>query len=85
MKIQGPNSLINIYKNSQNNVVKAKKSVAQQDKIDISFAAKKLQRNEAATSERSKQVSDIKQLVQTGEYKVNHNQTAADMISFFEK
>lgn len=85
MKIQGPNPIINAYKNNQSKVVKTNKNIAQKDKLNISFEAKNLQRNGMSSADRTQKVSDIKASVQSGDYKINYNQTANDMINFFRK
>lgn len=82
MKIQGPNPLINIYKQNHSKIIKANKDIKQTDKIDISFEAKKLQENGVGSLDRATKIAEIKQLVQNDEYEVNYDQTARGMIDF---
>ena len=55
------------------------------DELNISAEAKKLQKNDAYAVERSKYVAEIKKLVQSGEYKVDYDKTAQEMIDFWSK
>lgn len=84
MKIQGPNPLINTYRQQQQKF-KTNKNEQFKDQIKISTEAKKLQENNQIDIERSKYVNEIKQLVQSGEYKVEHDKTAQKMIDFWTK
>jgi len=84
MKIQGPNPLINAYRNqSQKQAIQ--KNDKHRDELNISAEAKKLQKNDAYAVERSKYVAEIKKLVQSGEYKVDYDKTAQEMIDFWSK
>lgn len=84
MKIQGPNPLINAYKQQRQNHI-TNKNKHQKDQLNISTEAKKLQQHKHYNIERSKYVDEIKQLVQSGEYKVEHDKTAQKMIDFWTK
>lgn len=84
MKIQGPNPLINAYKNQHQKHI-TNKTEHQKDRLNISTEAKKLQLDKQYDVERSKYVDEIKQLVQSGEYKVDHDKTAQKMIDFWTK
>lgn len=83
MKIQGPNPYINTYKNQQQKQAPIK-AERQKDELKISTEAKKLQKNEVQL-ERSKYVAEIKQRVQSGQYKIDYEQTAQKMIDFWSK
>lgn len=85
MKIQGPNPLINIYKNNLGKTVKQSSDVRQKDKLDISFEAKNLQKYDTGSPERANQIAAIKQQIQNDEYKINYEQTASKLIDFFTK
>jgi len=82
MKIQGPNPFINAYRNQQQKQI-VKKSEQPKDQLDISTKAKQLQSQDVSSIERSKRVTKIKQLVQSGEYKIDYQQTAQKMIDFW--
>jgi len=86
MKINGPNPLLNIYNNQMNNKRHATKSKTQSDKINISDAAQKLHGNGPQVNEkRLEYVQEIKQSVESGQYKVNYERTAQKMIEFWSK
>lgn len=84
MKIQGSNPLINVYKQQKHQQVN-RKNIQQKDELNISTEAKKLQKNTQYEVERSQYVDEIKQLVQSGEYKVEHDKMAQKMIDFWTK
>src|SRR5690625_3400561 len=83
MKIQGPNPFINAYRNQQQQKQIVKKNEQQKDQLDISAKAKQLQSQDVSSVERFKRVTEIKQLVQSGEYKIDYQQTAQKMIDFW--
>lgn len=83
MKIQGPNPYINTYRNQQQKHV-PKKSTQQQDEINISAQAKKLQQNKP-NLERSQYVAEVKERVQSGKYKIDYELTAQKMIEFWSR
>lgn len=84
MKIQGPNPYIKTYRNQQHPKHVLKKSSQQQDEIKISTQAKKLQQNQS-NIERTQYVNEIKERVQSGEYKIDYDLTAQKMIEFWSK
>lgn len=61
------------------------KDVAKKDHVEISSQAKQLQELEKTNVQREKYVQEIKNAVQSGEYKVNAEETAKKMIDFFTK
>jgi len=76
--------MIHAYKQQQQKSMN--KDVSEQkDKIDISQTAKSLQKHHKNEVDRTKDVEEIKQLVQSGEYKVNHEQLAEKMIQFWQQ
>ena len=84
MKIQGPNPYLHAYKQQQQKV--PNKNVSEQkDKVDISHTAKSLQKTSQNEVERTKNVQEIKELVQSGKYEVNHEQLAEKMIQFWKQ
>lgn len=87
MKIQGPNlSQIQAYKNqSTNQKLNHKKTLQKEDHVNISQTAKKLQESQKGSMDRTTYVNEIKQAVQSGEYKINHEATAKKMIDFWSK
>lgn len=85
MKIQGPNQPnFNPYKNIIQKQA-TMKDVAKKDHVEISSQAKQLQELEKTNVQREKYVQEIKNAVQSGEYKVNAEETAKKMIDFFTK
>jgi len=84
MKIQGPNPLINTYRNQQQKQA-VNKNKHQQDELKISQEAKELQKNGTNSLERDKYVAEIKKMVQADEYEINHNKVAEKMIDFWTK
>ena len=74
---------IHTYRNQQQKQV-PKKLEKQADQLKISEAAKKLQQTETH-AERSQYVAEIKQRVQSGQYKIDYEQTAQKMIDFWTK
>lgn len=86
MKIQGSNHTnFNPYKNQIQKHADINKGVNQKDQLQISNQAKQLQGNEKPSSERAGYVQEIKNAVETGEYRVNHEKTAQKMIAFWSK
>ncbi len=84
MKIQGPNPYLHAYKQQQQKV--PNKNVSdQKDKVDISHTAKSLQKTYHNEVERTKNVQEIKELVQSGKYEVNHEKLAEKMIQFWKQ
>ena len=84
MKIQGPNPYINTYKNIKQPPVK-KQPTNQKDQLNISTEAKQMQETKHHEMKRAEYVKDIKQSVQSGEYKVEHEKLAQKMIDFWSK
>ncbi|WP_373893385.1 flagellar biosynthesis anti-sigma factor FlgM [Virgibacillus sp. CBA3643] len=86
MKINGSNHTnFNPYKNQIQKQAEIKNDTNKKDQIEISSAAKQLQENEKANAKRASYVQEIKNQVESGEYKVNHEKTAQKMIDFWSK
>ncbi|WP_099159874.1 flagellar biosynthesis anti-sigma factor FlgM [Virgibacillus ndiopensis] len=86
MKIHGPNQTnFNPYKNNMQKQTDLKKGTNQQDQLQISNQAKRLQENVKPNAERAAYVQDIKKAVESGEYQVNPEKTAQKMIAFWTK
>ncbi|WP_404454312.1 flagellar biosynthesis anti-sigma factor FlgM [Virgibacillus necropolis] len=86
MKINGANHTnFNPYKNHIQKQTDVSKEVNQKDQLQISSQAKQLQGNEKPSGERAAYVQEIKNAVQSGDYKVNHEKTASKMIAFWNK
>lgn len=62
-----------------------KKSERKNDQLDISLEAKHLQMQQAQSAERENYVAELKELVQSGEYKVNYDKSAQKMIDFWTR
>ncbi|MBP1971173.1 negative regulator of flagellin synthesis FlgM [Virgibacillus natechei] len=86
MKINGPNQTnFNPYKNQMQKQADYKNEVNKKDQIEISSQAKQLQENEKPHVQRASYVQEIKNAVESGEYKVNPERTAEKMIDFWSK
>ena len=84
MKINGPNQTnFNPYKKQVQKQQEAQKANANQDKLEISQQAKQMQETNKAQEARSERVAEIKQQVQSGNYKVDAQQTAKNMMNFW--
>lgn len=82
MKIQGPNPYLNIYRTNQKTVKPNKSKVLKDDQLNISHQALQLQQNKQSAV-RSEKVSEMKSLVQSGEYKVDYEKTAKKLLEFW--
>lgn len=84
MKINGPNhSNMNPYLNQKQIPKKTptQQNKLQPDQVEISEDALKLQKKDS----RQAYVNEIKQQVETGEYKPNAQETAKKMVNFWKK
>ncbi len=86
MKIQGPNPLINTYKQlQQQKKVSDKNPKLQADQLNISSEAKKMQESQQLEAKRSERVEELKQMVKQDTYQVNHEQLAQKMVDFWSR
>lgn len=86
MKIQGPNhSNFNPYQKQVQKQNDIKNHIEQKDQLQISSKAKELQESNKPDPARQAHVEKIKQAVDSGEYQVNPEKTAAKMIDFWSK
>lgn len=87
MKIQGPNqSQINPYQKQINKQTDEKKSSTYKpDQLEISKQAKEMQNKQHPQQVRQAFVYEIKQQVESGEYKVDHQATAKKLLEFYQK
>ncbi|WP_010647627.1 flagellar biosynthesis anti-sigma factor FlgM [Oceanobacillus massiliensis] len=86
MKINGPaHTNFNPYKQQIQKQTEVKKDIQTKDQIEISNQAKQLQENGKASEKRAAYFQEIKQAVDSGEYKVNPEKTAQKMIDFWSK
>ncbi|MDL4839216.1 flagellar biosynthesis anti-sigma factor FlgM [Aquibacillus rhizosphaerae] len=85
MKIQGPNnSNFNPYQKQLNKQAEIKKDMqSKEDNLQISDQAKQLQGSDNPSALRQKHVDEIKQSVQSGQYKVDPQTTAKKMLNFW--
>lgn len=83
MKIQGPNQYINLYRTNERTVNVNKKTRSKDDQLNISHKALQLLKSEK-NAERSQKVSELKTLVQSGQYKIDYEKTAEKMLNFFQ-
>lgn len=83
LRIQGPNPLLNIYRNNQERSIPKEDKRISTDKLNISTVAKSLQQNEKVALEREQYIKEIKNRVDNGEYEVDAEQTAHKMLAFW--
>ncbi|MCM3315502.1 flagellar biosynthesis anti-sigma factor FlgM [Rummeliibacillus stabekisii] len=87
MKIQnyGVNK-VNPYQNQLLKTEKLKKStVNMTDQIEISSAAKDLQGIKSYSTDRAERIDQIKEQVESGNYKVDANKLASDLLRYYRK
>ncbi|MFG3612564.1 flagellar biosynthesis anti-sigma factor FlgM [Rummeliibacillus stabekisii] len=87
MKIQnyGVNK-VNPYQNQSLKTEKLKKStVNMTDQIEISSAAKDLQGIKSYSTDRAERIGQIKEQVEAGNYKVDANKLASDLLRYYHK
>ncbi|UJL45346.1 flagellar biosynthesis anti-sigma factor FlgM [Virgibacillus sp. NKC19-16] len=87
MKINGSNHTnFNPYKNNQiQKQAEIKNDSNKKDQVEISSQAKQLLESEKTNAQRDSYVQEIKNQVESGEYKVNHEKTAQKMIDFWSR
>lgn len=82
MKIQGPNPYLNVYRTNQKPVKSNATKGSKDDQLNISNKALQLQQNKQMLL-RNEKITEIKSLVQSGEYKVDHELTAEKLLEFW--
>jgi negative regulator of flagellin synthesis FlgM len=86
MKIQGPNlAKLTAYHTQLQQQTDPKKKVSREDQLDISSTAKQLQETKKINTQRTEYVQEIKNAVESGQYKVDHEKVAQKMIDFWSK
>ncbi|MBM7570248.1 flagellar biosynthesis anti-sigma factor FlgM [Aquibacillus albus] len=86
MKIQGPNHTnFNPYQKQLQKQAQISKETNKEDQLQISDQAKKLQEKDQPEAARKAHVDEIKQAVQSGNYRVDAKETAEKMINFWNK
>ncbi|MRH41968.1 flagellar biosynthesis anti-sigma factor FlgM [Aquibacillus halophilus] len=84
MKIQGPNhSNFNPYQKQLQKQADMKQQAAKADQLQISDQAKQLQGSDKPSDLRQKQVDQIKQSVQSGDYSIDPKKTSQKMLEFW--
>ena len=85
MKITSLNmNSINPYNKQLKNITTSEaKSKKQTDKIEISATAKEMSVSSKYSSERAQKVQQLKQQVQSGEYQVNTQKVAEDILKYY--
>ncbi|WP_226037124.1 flagellar biosynthesis anti-sigma factor FlgM [Aquibacillus saliphilus] len=84
MKIQGPNhSNFNPYQKQLQKQAEIKKLTTNEDQLQISDQAKKLQDGDKPNALRQKHVDEIKQSVQSGDYTIDPKKTSQKMLEFW--
>lgn len=78
----GVNS-VNPYNNQQRNIKSSVGKTSFSDKIEISTAAKEMQVSSNYSTERAERVQNLKEKIQSGEYKVDARKVAEDMLKYY--
>lgn len=77
---------VNPYQNQSLKTEKLKKStVNMTDQIEISSAAKDLQGIKSYSTDRAERIGQIKEQVEAGNYKVDANKLASDLLRYYRK
>ena len=87
MKINNVNlPIVNPYKANELNVQKSVQTKhAQTDKLEISSKAKQLSETSSYTAERNERIQEIKAQVDAGTYKIDSQEIAKKLISYYNK
>lgn len=87
MKIEGfKTPAVNPYRNNQMKINQAKQANEMKtDKLEISSEAKKLSATTPIETERQQRVQQLKAQVQSGDYQVDANKLASNMLNYFNK
>lgn len=86
MKINGTNQVnFNPYKQHLQKQAEQKTSGSKSDNLQISPEALKLQEKNKPMEKRTAYVQELKQAVESGDYKVDYEQTAEKMLEFWKK
>ncbi|HLS09734.1 flagellar biosynthesis anti-sigma factor FlgM [Lentibacillus sp.] len=86
MKIYGPDqSGFNPYKYQMQKQMDHSKAAGKKDQLEISSQAKEMLENKKVDSKRAAYVQQIKESVDKGDYRINHEKTAQKMIDFWSK
>ncbi|GKV56701.1 negative regulator of flagellin synthesis [Sporosarcina sp. NCCP-2222] len=77
---------VNPYRANQVKTDQAKeKATAKMDKIEISSKAKQLSETTPFEAKRNERVQQLKAQIESGEYQVEPEKLAADLIKYFKK
>jgi len=77
---------VNPYTKQQNTIKPmSEKSSSSVDKIEISSAAKEMQISSNYNTERTEKLQKLKEQIQSGEYKVDANKLAEDVLKYYKK
>lgn len=82
MKIQGPHPSINHYKQTQQQHFK-EKSTLNKDQLNISDAARQMQKSNGTEAKRTDYINEIKNQVQTGNYEIEPEKIAEKIVDFW--
>lgn len=86
MKIHGPNQPnINAYKNQIQQHPAKKPAINREDQLQISSEAKKLLESEQPNAQRAARVDKLKEEVESGTYKIDHNKLAEKLFDLWTK
>ncbi|AUJ23289.1 MULTISPECIES: flagellar biosynthesis anti-sigma factor FlgM [Virgibacillus] len=84
MKINGPNqSDFNPYHKQQLPKQMEVKQTMKKDQLEISNEAKQLHEDNRENKTRTAKIDRLKEMIESGEYKMNYDQTAQKLIDFF--
>ncbi|KOS60744.1 flagellar biosynthesis anti-sigma factor FlgM [Lysinibacillus agricola] len=74
---------VNAYKNKVHNVKSGTNKASFADKIEISKAAQEMQGVSTYSTERAERVQQLKEDIDSGEYKVDARKVAEDMLKYY--
>lgn len=85
MKINPMHSVKAYQKNQEVQELQKQDQVKKQDQVEISSEAKKMAKSSEISTDRMELVQEVKQQVNSGTYKVNHEEVAKKLYDFWNK
>ncbi|CAM5191120.1 Negative regulator of flagellin synthesis OS=Ureibacillus acetophenoni OX=614649 GN=SAMN05877842_101180 PE=3 SV=1 [Ureibacillus acetophenoni] len=76
---------VNPYNKQQQKIKSANVNTPFADKIEISSAAKEMQVSSTLNTERTEKIQQIKEQIESGEYKVDARKVAEDLLKYYRK
>lgn len=76
---------VNPYTKQQNTIKPLSGKATSVDKIEISSAAKEMHVSSNYNTERAEKLQNLKEQIKTGEYKVDANKLADNLLKYYRK